>query len=71
MLPLDAFYVLPKKICLRSLVTVPMREIASEEHLQALFLSAAMQYVAATIFLSGTAGIYCVNTTNQEKGGSQ
>ncbi|MCQ5158880.1 hypothetical protein NE584_07510 [Clostridium sp. DFI.5.61] len=49
-----------------------MREIASEEHLQALFsLSAAMQYVAATIFLSGTAGIYCVNTTNQEKGGSQ
>lgn len=37
-----------------------MREIASEEHLQALFsLSAAMQYVAATIFLSGTAGIYC------------
>ena len=62
----------PKKICLRSLVTVPMREIASEEHLQALFsLSAAMQYVAATIFLSGTAGIYCVNTTNQEKGGSQ
>ena len=46
-----------------------MREIASEEHLQALFsLSAAMQYVAATIFLSGTAGIYFVNTTNQEKG---
>lgn len=72
MLPLDAFYVLPKKDMSAQPSTVPMREIASEEHLQALFsLSAAMQYVAATIFLSGTAGIYCVNTTNQEKGGSQ
>ena len=69
MLPLDAFYVLPKK----DMSAQPSYSTnASEEHLQALFsLSAAMQYVAATIFLSGTAGIYCVNTTNQEKGGSQ